>query len=296
MLKRSRVLGPLLVVLLLLVGSGVTGPARPASAAVAGPAATSTTGSAPGFRCVMDAFGHTTSGRIMFRRVVNARVTVSRSTRERLDWRPISWALMSSASEPGHETTRQVVAATDGKVRVVETAWDGRDRLDVRVIKVIGHGYPSRLVTFDTRRLYWVAPDGSLQRATWTGRELANRTTVPVSIDGATAMTSFLTDRGPRIYYTDGSGDLHVVADEGPRSTDTVLGSAGHDVTTGLRAGTCTSPDLTEVRPYVGLLSVDRRTGVGHFQRALRPESLDDSDVTTPVRVTPSDWTWRRLG
>ena len=245
---------------------------------------------------MLDAFGHTATGRIKFRRVVNAQVKVSKTTSGPVGWRPISWGLISADTRPGREVTRQIVPSTDGKVRLVEAEWRTGSSLRVRVIRVVGRGYPSRLVTFNDRFLYWVAADRSLHRATWTGTRFIRPTTLPVSISGATAMTAHSTDRGSRIYYTDRAGALHVVADEGARSTDTVIRSSGYRTVTGLRSGSCMVPDYSWISSDVGLLSVDRATGVGRFQRVLRPSSTTGGSVTRAVRVPPSDWTWRRLG
>ncbi|WP_193614146.1 hypothetical protein [Nocardioides lijunqiniae] len=244
----------------------------------------------------MDAFGHTTSGRIKFRRVVNARVEVSKTSPGTVTWRPISWALVSSNGSPGTETTRQLVAATDGKVRLVETEWHSGSALDVRVLKVVGRGYPSRLVSVTDRHLFWVAADGSLHRKTWNGSRFGRPMTLPVSLRTATAMTGFEADFGRRIYYTDKAGALHVVADHGHGSTDTVLRSSGYGKVTGLRAGYCMSPNYARQRSYLGLWSVNRASGVARFQRALRPAADEAGPVTKAVRVRPSGWTWRRLG
>jgi hypothetical protein len=281
--NRSRVLALVLVTLLSVLPA-----ASPRASFAAAPG--------PGYRCVLDAFGQTADGRIEFRRVVNSRVEVAKTTRARVSWRPIAWGLVSSSSWPGHETTHQIVASTDGRVRLVETEWArGRD-LSVRVLEVLGRGYPSRLVTFDDRSLYWVGADKMLHRVKWNGRRLVRPRTLPLSIRGATTMTSHMTDRGMRVYYTDRKGALHSVAVQGADSTDIVIRSSGYGTVTGLRAGVCMSPDYTRVRSYVGLLSVDRASGVGRFQRILRPAAHDGSTVTNPVRVPPSDWTWRRLG
>jgi hypothetical protein len=245
----------------------------------------------------MDAFGQTASGRITFRRVVNARVQVSKTTHGPVDWRPISWGLVSSNGWPGHETTRQVVTPTDGKLRLVQTHWETGKSLRVRVIKVVGEGFPRRLVVFDDVHLYWVAADRLLHRATWTRKGFRRPVTLPLAIRGATAITLRRIDRGMRIYCTDRAGELHFVADDlGASPTDIVLRSSGYRTVTGLRAGVGMSPNYVRVRPYSGLLSVDRATGIARYQRALRSASAGGGTVTRLVRVRPSDWTWRRLG
>jgi hypothetical protein len=293
MMKRSRVLGLVLATVVSAVIS-TTAVAPPTSAAdsASAPAAAQR----PAYRCVMDAFGHTASGRIKFRRVVNARVEVSKTSRGTVKWRPISWALVSASGRPGTETTRQLVSATDGKVRLVETEWHSGSALDVRVIKVVGRGYPSRLVNLTDRHLFWVAADGSLHRKTWNGARFVRPMTLPVSLSTATAMTAFQADFGRLIHYTDTAGALHVVADHGLGSTDTVLRSSGYGKVTGLRVGLCLSANYVEQRSYLGLWSVNRASGVARFQRALRPREDEPGPVTKAVRVRPSDWTWRRLG
>lgn len=282
MTKRSWALG---VVLALLLAAGGTAPA---------PAAPERAGA--GYRCTMDAFGHTASGRITYRRAVNTRVEVDKRTTRTFPWRPVGWGLVSFEGWPGQETTRQLVAATDGWIRLVETRWSTGSALRVRVLKVVGTGFPSRLVTFDDRSLYWVASDGSLRRATWTGSRLVRSTRLPVTLTGATALSAATTDRGMRVYWTDTAGRLHLVADAGAASTDRVLKASGFRGVTGLRTGTCMSPDQVWVRPYIGLLSVDRTRGVARFQRVLRPMVPSLSSVTAPARVGRADWTWRRLG
>lgn len=249
-----------------------------------------------GYRCTMDAFGHTAGGRITFRRVVNTRVAVSKTTGRAFAWRPIAWGLVSFQGWPGRETTRQLVAATDGRIRLVETRWETGGPLRVRVLKVVGSGYPGRLVAFDDRSLYWVGPDRALRRATWTGSRLVRATRLPVTITGATALSATSTDRGMRVLWTDTAGALHLVADAGVASTDRVVEASGFRGVSGLRTGVCMSPDQVWVRPYVGLLSVDRVRGVARFQRVLRPLVPGAATVTAPARVARADWTWRHLG
>lgn len=287
---RSRVLGVLLAALVSVATTTASVPSGPASAS------RPVERSGSGFRCVMDVFGHTSTGRIKFRRVVNSRVTVSRTTSAPVGWRPVSWGLVSSNTWPGHETTQQMVASTDGRVRLVETGWETRSNLRVQVLRVVRTGLPSRLVTFRSPYLYWVTATGSLRRSTWTGKKFRRAITLPVSVVGATTLTAESTDRGMRLYYTDRAGALHVVVDDRARSTDTVLRTTGYRGVTGLETGPCLSPDYARTRSFIGLLSVDRATGVARFQRVLHPASTTASTVTQPVRVPPSDWTWRHLG
>lgn len=292
-MKRSSVAGVVFVALLsamVVVGSTpVLAPSGSAAVASASSGAT--------YRCVMDAFGQAAGKKVVFRRVVNTRVEVARATREPVNWRPISWGLVSAYGGRDFETTRQLVASTDGKVRLVETAWDSKDaNLDLRVVKVVGRGYPHRLVTVDAHFIHWVAEDGVLHRARWTGKRFARPTRVPVSLGGATAIASYMTDYGMRIYYTDRHGALHVVAVNGRNSTDTVLRPSGYRGTTGLKAGNCMSPNYANVRPFHGLLTVNRGTGLVRFQRALRSEGADGGQLTKSSRVRPSGWTWPRLG
>ncbi|NHA00831.1 hypothetical protein G5V59_15305 [Nocardioides sp. W3-2-3] len=178
----------------------------------------------------------------------------------------------------------------------METRWDTGSALRVRVLRVVGSGYPGRLVAFDDRSLYWVAADRSLRRATWTGTRLVRSTRLPVTLGGATALGARTTDQGMRVYWTDATGALHLVADAGASSTDRVIKASGFRGVTGLRTGVCMSPDQVRVRPYVGLLSVDRSRGVARFQRVLRPGSPAASSVTAPARVGRADWTWPHLG
>ncbi|WP_167735953.1 hypothetical protein [Nocardioides sp. 503] len=275
-----------------MLSTTAVAPTTSASAAASAPAAAQR----PAYRCGMDVFGHTASGRIKFRRVENARVEVSKTSRGTVDWRPISWALVSLNRWPGTETTNQLVAATDGKVRLVETEWHTGSALDVRVSKIVGRGYPSRRVSVTDGHIYWVAADGSLHRKTWNGARFVRPMKLPVSLSTATAMTALETDFGRLVYYTDRAGALHVVADDGPNSTDTVLRSSGYGKITGLRVGSCISRDYSGQRYDLGLLSVNRKRGVARFQRALRAAAAEPGRVTKAVRVRPSDWTWRRLG
>lgn len=252
------------------------------------------------YSCQMDAFGHTASGRIKFLRVENTRVRVSKSTSRTFAWRPVSWGLVSMNRWPGHETTTQLVPSTDGRIRLVETQWETGSALRVRVLKVVGSGYPGRLVAFDDRSLYWAAADRSLHRATWNGRRFVSHVVLPVRLVGATALTAISTDYGMRLYYTDADGAFHLVVDRGGSSTDTVLRTSGYRGTTGLRAGWCRSRDHSTVRPSIGILSAARATGVARFQRATRAWSVDGGattgGLTDAVRVPPGDWTWRHLG
>lgn len=248
---------------------------------------------------MIETFGQKANGKIQFRRVVNRRVTLTRTTTRAFKWRPTSWGLVSSSGWPGKKTTRQLVAATDGKVRLVDTEWTTTGRsMQVRVVKVVGRGFP-RLTTFDNQSFYWVGADHQLHQRAFSWDRLkfvGKQRTLPVSINGATAMTSHTTDFGSRVYYTDKSGALHAVLVDGARSTDIVLRSSGFATTTGLRSGFCMSPNYVHVRPYVGLLSVDRTTGIGRFQRVIRPGAVTGGTLTKSVRVRPSGWTWRRLG
>lgn len=197
---------------------------------------------------------------------------------------------------PGYESTGQLVASTDGRIRLVETEWRTGSSLRVRVVKVVGSGYPSRLVAFDDVSLYWVGADRLLHRATWNGKRLVNPTTLPITIVGARAMTAHWTERGMQVYYTDTKGRFHAVTDKGAQSKDVVLRSSGYGTVTGLRADVCMSPNYVWVRPYVGILAVNRVTGVGRFVRHLRPGASDGGSLTSTTRVSPSGWTWRRLG
>lgn len=286
-MKRSRVLALVLVTVVSAVLSmGSVSPSPAAASSAAG-----------GFRCTMEAFGHTQDGRITFRRVVNDRVEVSKTTAGPVGWRPISWTLVSYNGWPGHEETEQLVAATDGKIRLVATEWNEGGSLSVRVLKVVGRGYPSRLITFDNGNVFWVGADRALRRARFTGSKLVRRTVLPVTISGATAMTARGEEFGEsRIYYTDRAGALHVVTNDGAKATDVVLKASGYRGVTGLRAGGCSSANGARHRPYLGLLLVKRTTGEGRFQRILRPTAANGGRVTKSVRVGRSDWTWRRLG
>ncbi|NHA00832.1 hypothetical protein G5V59_15310 [Nocardioides sp. W3-2-3] len=82
--KRSWVLG-LVLGLLLAVGAVAPAHAAPERAGT-------------GYRCIVDAFGHTAGGRITLRRVVNTRVTLSKKTAQSFRWRPIAWGLVSAES------------------------------------------------------------------------------------------------------------------------------------------------------------------------------------------------------
>lgn len=267
--------------------------------AVAGTSAftTQSASAAAGVECRIDAFGHTKDGRIKYRSVTNSRVVVSKTTGNKFAWRPVAWGLVSLSRWPGYETTKQIVTATDGKARLVETEWSTGGNLQVRVIKVLGKGYPKRLVTVGDRYLYWVAKDRTLHRITWNGKRLVHATTLPVSIaNGARAMTAIDTDRGMRIYYTDSSGALHVVDDEGSASRDTVIRASGFVKVTGLRVGSCHVANYSSMSSDLGLLTVNRKAGTAQFRRIVRPTVPKKTTVTKPIKVRPSDWTWRRLG
>lgn len=251
---------------------------------------------APRFRCEIDAYGQTRDGKVRLRHVTGTRVTVAKSTSRPVSWRPVAWGMVMLNEWPGHQETRQVVAATDGRIRLVRTEWNARGSLRLRVLDVLGSGYPSRLVAFADRSLYWVATDGLLHRATWNGRRLVRSTTLPVPITGARTLTAATTERGSRVYYTDRAGALHVVQDEGRESTDTVLRASGYAAVTALRAGTCIDDAYTGAKPPVPLLVVDRATGVARVQRVLQPQSREGGTLAAPVRVRPGGWTWPRLG
>lgn len=283
----SRALGLLLTVLLATAPGAVTG-------AAAAPA--SDPAPRVGYRCLAEPFGQTAAGRIVHRRTVNGRVELTRTTRERFDWHPISWALVRLSGGPDHETARHLVASTDGVVRRVETHWDARGGLDVRVLGIAGRGYPGRLAAVGAGSIYWVGEDHALHRKAWNGRRFANETVLPVTVVGARTLTAYMTDYGMRLFYTDRDGALHLVADEGARSTDTVLRTTGYADVTGLRAGACMSPNYANVRPFVTLLSVDRATGVARWQRVLGVSTGDAPSLTERRRVGRPDWTWRRLG
>ncbi|XBB69088.1 hypothetical protein ABFU82_07190 [Nocardioides sp. WV_118_6] len=251
---------------------------------------------APRFRREIDAYGQARDGKVTLRHVTGNRVTVAKSTSRPVSWRPVAWGLVMLNQWPGHEETHQVVAATDGKVRLVRTEWNARGSLKLRVLKVLGSGYPSRLIAFDDRSLYWVGTDGFLHRATWNGHRLVRPTILPVPISQATTLTAAMTERGTRVYYTDRAGALHVVQDEGPESTDTVLRASGYAAVTALRSGTCIDDRYTGATAPVPLLVVDRSTGVARVQRVLRPDARTGGTLAAPTRVRPGGWTWPRLG
>ncbi|WP_377322904.1 hypothetical protein ACFJIY_25705 [Pimelobacter simplex] len=269
-----------------------------ASALPAGVAeAATTSAAAPQLRCEIDAYGHTRDGRIHLRKIAGNRVTVAKATARPVSWGPVAWGLVMLNSWPGHEETHQVVAATDGKVRLVRTEWNTRGSLRTTVLKVLGSGYPSRLIAFNDRSLYWVATDGLLHRATWNGRRLVRPRALPVPIRQATTLTAATTERGgSRVYYTDRAGALHLVRDEGAQSTDTVLRTSGYAAVTALRSGTCIDDRYTGAPVPGVLLVVDRTTGVARVQRVLRPDDAGGGTLAAPVRVRPGGWTWRRLG
>lgn len=284
---RTRVLPAVLLALALVL---------PVLGSVATPAGAAATAQAPRFRCEIDAFGQTRDGRIHLRHVTGNRVTVAKSTRRAVSWRPVAWGLVMLNQWPGHEETHQVVAATDGKVRLVRTVWNTRGNLEVRVLRVLGSGFPSRLVAFTDTTLYWVATDGTLHRASWNGRRLGRAEVLPVTLSGAQTLTAATTTRGNRIYYTDGAGALHVIRDADDRSTDAVLRASGYAAVTALRAGICIDDSYTTSTAPVPLLVVDRTRGVARVQRVVRPHVATGGTLAAPVRVRPGGWTWPRLG
>lgn len=299
MTKRYVVLGALIGALLPALASGAdAGATAPRRAPDAAPARSAT----DDYRCQSDVLGHN-GPRIHFRRVVNTRTTVAKSSRPAFSWRPVSWGLIGGEQRAGSETMYYVVPGTDGRVRVVRTAWGpGSARLGLRVVKNMGGGYPTRLITFADTYLYWVGAGGVLHRASFNNRtfQLGTARALPFTITGATAITAITTTRGPRVYYTDRAGALHVIIDKVGLEADTVLRSSGFAGTTGLEAGACYSPNYVYMRPYAGLLSFNRVIGVGHFQRLTRPGSLDATldgvGVTAPKRLPTTDWHWYHLG
>ncbi|WP_418063089.1 hypothetical protein [Pimelobacter simplex] len=287
----------LLSLLGLLLASALPAEVAEAAGTSATTATTATSAAAPQLRCEIDAYGHTRDGRIHFRKITGNRVTVAKATARPVSWRPVAWGLVMLNSWPGHEETHQVVAATDGKVRLVRTEWNTRGSLRTTVLKVLGSGYPSRLIAFNDRSLYWVAADGLLHRATWNGRRLVRPRALPVPVRQATTLTAATTERGgSRVYYTDRTGALHLVRDEGAQSTDTVLRTSGYAAVTALRSGTCIDDRYTGAPVPGVLLVVDRATGIARVQRVLRPDDASGGSLATPVRVRPGGWTWRRLG
>ncbi|HVK30069.1 MAG TPA: hypothetical protein VM575_17150, partial [Nocardioides sp.] len=233
----------------------------------------------------------------------NTGVTVAKTSRVTFPWRPVSWGIIGNEVWPGHEISYHVVPGTDGRVRVVRAEWAaGSANLRLRVLKVMGSGYPTRLITFADRWLYWVGADGWLRRATFTDRgfRLSGRVTLPVRITGATAITGIGSERGVRLYYTDRAGALRVVVDKDADSTTAALRTSGFGGTTGLEAGHCYQPNYARMRPYASLFSVNRTTGVARFRRLFRYQTIDggasDGEVTAPQRVSPADWNWFRVG
>jgi len=276
---------------LLLAGALVgSGPALPVA-----DAATATTTSR-GYRCVADVLGQTRTGRIVFRRVVNARVQASRTSSHAFRWHPISWSLESANTWPDHEIVRYLVPSTAGRVREVETRWRrGGGSLGVRVLGVVGTGFPSRLIAGTGRTLYWLTSAGVLQRRTWTGRRFTAPKTLPVTITGATNIAAWEGPNATLVYVTDRFGALHVVPDDAGVA-DQIVSDHGFATTTGLKVAGCMSPDYVWTRSFGGILTVNRSTGKARFRRHLHPDAADGGSLTTPVRVPPNDWTWKRLG
>ena len=286
--RGPRLLG--LLVLLLLA----TAP----SAALATPSTPpARAGTSPGYRCVVDTFAQSSTGRITFRRLVNNRVAVSRTSTAAVGWHPLSWGLLSVSSRPGHETTRQLVPSSDGRVRLVETAWQGGSGLRVTVLRVVASDLPHRMVAAaGSAGVVWLDADGVLHRRAWNGTGLGRTRVLPITIKRATAITEYESPQGHvRAYVATRTGALHVVTFDGTPA-DLVLAARGFSTVTGLKAGPCLSPDYVWTRAYSALLRVDRNTGVARFARHLRPGLANGGELTKPVRVDRADWTWRWFG
>lgn len=246
-----------------------------------------------GYRCTVDALGRTVHGKIRFRRTVNAKVTVSRTSSRTFSWKPLSWGLVSSNTYPGHETVEWLVPSSDGRVRLVRTTWSAGSRaLGVTVERTLGSGHPRALVASEDRQLFWIAADGVLHHQAWNGRRWGPAEAFPVAVPGATAITAIETGRGLAVYVTDRAGALHLFN----RGEQHVLAEHGFAAVTGIKAGTCMSPDQVWVRDYTGLVTVNRRTGAARFRRHLHPDSTNGGSLTSSEAVQPGGWTWAWFG
>lgn len=258
------------------------------------PAPSSAEGRAVGFRCVIDAIKRTPDGRIRMRQVVNDRLRRDMVSHQRFGWTPLSWGLVSSSSWPGHATVQYLVPASDGNLRLVETVWQRGRGLDVRVVRLVGRSGPRELVTTIGNTVYWVTADGSIRWSRWTGRRLTGPAQLPDKVPGATAITGIAIDR-LRLYVTDRSGALHAVEGGSPHRVS-VVASRGFAHVRAIKVGACHTPRYDRIHDFVGLVTVDRRTGNARFRRHLRPGSAAGQGLGNAVPVRPTDGSWRGIG
>lgn len=268
------------------------------------PAASATSatsvGAAPPTVCQVNAFGRKPNGHLAFRRAVDTRTTLVRTTASKVSWTPLAWGILRLQSwADDQERGTYIVPATDGRLRVVETFWRGRGNgitMSIIVKKSLRWSVKSRLVAATGNRLYYVASDGSLQRRSWNGRRISDPVPLKVKIPGAKTITVIDSFRGYVVYLTDRKGQLHLVDGSAPLATrHVVLRATGYAKVTGLKAGYCMSPNYANMRDAVGLLQTDRATGRARAQRHWFP-GTDKQRLGTPRHVDTTGWNWRYLG
>lgn len=276
-----RVLGPPVAGLLAALLPFVATPADGASP-VGAPSRT--VERAGGFSCLTDVLIRTSSGRVVLRRVDNNRTVVEKTSHGTVAWRPVMSQIVAAERRPGYERNDLLVVATDGKVRIVRVIWRDTSRsLSVKVLRVLGRGYPSRLITFDGNTLYWVGADGQLRRSTLNFEQtrLSKPHLVGFKITGATTLTAQSGNQGLRFYWAARDGSIHMIVPQQRREL-TISKPTGHPLRL-LKGSFCALRDSYGEVDYVGLLSVER-TGRATFRRAL--ETTDEEKVVLSGRLT----------
>ena len=249
------------------------------------------------YACQFDTFAQSGSGRIRFRRVINAHVQIDKTSSAAFSWHPLSWGIYSSEDWPGREVDQQLVPSSDGRIRYVETDWSqGSPSLRVTVLRSVGSGFPHHLTATDGFAVYWLSRDGILHRSVWHRTKLGTPKALPVKITGATTISVNQSPNGTAIYVTDRTGALHFIHDDGDQVRTYVLSTHGYGAVTSIKPAYCMSPSYVYVRSYLGLLVVKRSTGNARFARHLGPDTFSGGSLTPFTRVRPAGWTERWLG
>lgn len=253
------------------------------------------------WECDLDVFARRSTGQLTLRHLRNTRVTVSKTTTRPVSWRPVSSIRLSSNETPTREVSTWAVAATDGVIREVRTEWTtASSRLDLRVVRVLGRGFPSRLTALVDLSVYWITDDGRLRRADLNGRRtrFGAPVTLPVRPSRPSVMGGAASSRGNRVYYADRSGALHVVADNPGAATITRLTGARSRGFSAIKATTCSAVDYSYEPRFGALYTFDAGRGVAGMRRNLSFASGTGGafgSLTSPARVSGT-WSSRYLG
>ncbi|WP_370288209.1 hypothetical protein [Nocardioides sp.] len=296
MIITRRILGPALVGLLATLLPLL---ATPADGASPGGASSTSAKRAGGFSCITDVLIRTSSGRVVLRRLDNNRTVVQKTSAKAVSWRPVFSRLVALERWPGYERNDVIVAATDGRVRIVRLTWrDGSSALSVKVLRVLGRGFPNRLITFDGRTLYWVGGDGQLRSSALNRGQnrLSKPRLVGHTVTDVTALTAQETNYGMRLFWAARDGSIHLYVPDQRREL-TLSRPTGHPLRL-LKSSFCALRNSYREVDYAGLVSVER-TGRATFRRAV--ETTDEEKVvlrgslTAPV-VVRGNWKQPALG